>query len=394
MKGSFFDLSRNLKILAIVPAPYCFGLQNLTLALFDARPIGVDPYFILTHWSDGEFARRLRKLSIPYCSTWLGMFSRKLGWRNLRMTFEALTRLPLAWATFIRLYMTIKPDIIYCANYHEIILLFPLLLMFRRKVLCHMHDPPPRILFQKLSFSVWRLAVGRFIFISQSARDRLALLGPIGRSAVIHNGVAIEKLHLPRKRDPEFCKRFGWPQDVIIFGITGQLHNRKGHEDFIEAARLAQQSSPNIRFVIGGRDGEENAFVGQLKDMITALELSDVVVFTGWQPKSRDFYLKIDTLVLPSRHDEGFGLVVAEAGEAGIPTIATDSGGAVEIILDGITGMLVPKCSPTRLSEAMLYLVRHSEQRRYMGKRARERVSKEFNLKIQRARFFEFMLAM
>jgi glycosyltransferase involved in cell wall biosynthesis len=359
--------------------------------MFDPPAHGVESHFILTHWSDGEFARHLRKLNIPYSLTWLGMFSRKLDRRNLKMTFEALTRLPLAWGTFVRLYLTMKPDVVYCANHHEIILLFPLLLMLRRKVLCHMHDPPPQIPFQKASFSVWRLAVGRFIFISESARDRLALLGPIGRSAVIHNGVTIAKLTLPRERDPELCNRFGWPQDVVIFGITGQLHDRKGHEDFIEAARITRRSSPNLRFVIGGRNDEENPFVAQLKERIAALELREVVVFTGWQPTSRDFYLRIDTLVLASRHDEGFGLVVAEAGEAGIPTIATDSGGVVEIILDGVTGVLVPKSSPTHLAKAMLYLAQHREQREIMGKRARERVSREFNLEIQRSRFFEYM---
>ena len=77
--------SRGLRILAVVPTPYCYGLQNLTLALFSSLPLGVDSHFILTHWSDGEFARRLKQLNIPYSSTWLGMFSRKLDRRNLKM---------------------------------------------------------------------------------------------------------------------------------------------------------------------------------------------------------------------------------------------------------------------------------------------------------------------
>jgi glycosyltransferase involved in cell wall biosynthesis len=387
-------LSSDLKILAIVPAPYCYGLQNLTLAMFGPLPSGVKTHFILSRWSDGEFARRLDRLNISYSLTWLGMFSRKLDRRNLKMTFDALVRLPMAWATFVRLYRALRPDVIYFANHHEIILLFPLIFFLRRRVVCHMHDPPPAVAFQRLSFAVWRLAVGRFIFISQSAQKRLALLGPIGHSAVIYNGVAIGELSSPRQRDPGFCRRFGWPENVIIFGMTGQLHERKGHEDFIQAAQIARKSSSNLRFVIGGRSNEEDIFTESLKDIISDLELNDVIAFTGWLPNVRDFYVRIDALVLPSRHDEGFGLVVAEAGEAGIPAIATDSGGAVEIILDGITGILVPKQSPTHLSEAMLYLVRRGDQLRNMGNRARERVEKEFNLSKQRSCFFEYLSAM
>src|SRR5437016_5488733 len=56
--------SRTLKVLAIVPCPVCFGLQNLTLDFFGNLPTWVQSHFLNTRWSDGEFARRLDALGI------------------------------------------------------------------------------------------------------------------------------------------------------------------------------------------------------------------------------------------------------------------------------------------------------------------------------------------
>jgi len=198
-----------LRVLAIVPTPCCFGLQNLTLAFFGHVPSWVRPHFLTTRWTDGEFDRRLDALGIPHTSTWIGMFSRKLDWVNLRMTLHCLVKLPAAWLRFLGLYFSFRPNIVYLANHHEIILFWPLLVWIRRRVVCHMHDPPPAIPFQRLTFSVWRCAVGRFLFISNNVRERTAQLGPLGnKDLVIHNGVHVQPLALPRNRTERFCEMF------------------------------------------------------------------------------------------------------------------------------------------------------------------------------------------
>jgi len=56
-----------------------------------------------------------------------------------------------------------------------------------------------------------------------------------------------------------------------------------------------------------------------------------------------DFYNSIDILILASRHDEGYGLVVAEAMACGKPVIITDSGGAAEIVVNAESGFIVKK---------------------------------------------------
>lgn len=372
------------RILAVVPGAFCFGLQNAELALFGELSRRMPCHFLNTRWTDGEFDRRLDALGIARSSTWLGMFSRKLDWRNLRMTAECLMKLPVAWRDFRRLYRSFRPDIIFVANHHEIILLLPLLLPIRRKVVCHMHDPPPAIAFQKASAAIWRRAVGGFLFVSDSARERMAALVPLTPGdAVVHNGVAVSNV-APGPRAARFSREFGWPDDAVIFGITGQIGAHKGHDDFIDAAALLRDRTPPARFVIGGRGTAVE--MARLSAAIASRSLGDIVRFCGWLPAARDFYEAIDVLVLPSRHDEGFGLVIAEAGERGLPAIATASGGAVEIVEDGVTGLVVAKRTPHDLAAAMLCLAGDEVARREMGRRARLRVAMHFDLATQAKR--------
>ncbi|MCF8478540.1 MAG: glycosyltransferase, partial [Pseudolabrys sp.] len=94
----------------------------------------------------------------------------------------------------------------------------------------------------------------------------------------------------------------------------------------------------------------------------------------------------IDVLVLASRHEEGFGLVLAEAGERGLPVVATRSGGAAEVVRDGETGFLVGKHAPHELAAAMQRLYSDAGLRECLGRRGRDRVAAGFDLAAQTAR--------
>lgn len=379
-----------MRVLVIIPSGFCFGLQNVTLAFFGALRGDVDAHFLNSRWNDGELPRRLSELGIPQSMTWFGMFSRRLDTANLRMSLEQLWRLPVVYRDVIRAYRRLKPDVVFMANHHEIILLWPLLLAFRDKVVCHMHDPPPAVPFQKLSFFFWRRAVGRFVCISHSVQNRLARLGrPLSDGAVIHNGVQVRELTTPHQRGSQFCTRFGWPADAVIVGITGQMSAQKGHEDFLEAARLISEDNNNVRFVIAGKPGE--SFQRQLGELIAAHGLQSLVGFPGWLNESSEFFDGIDIFVMASRHEEGFALVVAEAGERGVPVVCTRSGGAVEVVVDGVTGVIVNRSRPSEIAAAVERLVRDPNGRRAMGEAARDRVRREFDVAIQARQLARFL---
>ena len=113
--------------------------------------------------------------------------------------------------------------------------------------------------------------------------------------------------------------------------------------------------------------------------------------FSGWSENASDFFQGIDLFVLASRHDEGFGLVLAEAGERGLACVATRSGGATEVIVDGQTGILIPKSDADAMATAIQGLLENGELRRDMGGRARARVVEFFNLDRQSEKIESFL---
>ncbi len=380
-------MNKELKILAIIPSGFCFGLQKCTFNFFSRFPNEVKSHFLITEWSDGEFSKTLDHLGIPYTRSWLGMFSRKLDWKNFNMSLQALLKLPKLYFDFFKLNKRYNPDVLFFANHHEIILMYPLLLLTSRKVICHMHDPPPNILFQKISFFFYEKVVDHFITISENVRNRTLLLGSKEeRVTTIHNGIIIPNL-LNTSRKNDFCKLAHWPEDSYVVGVTGQMSEKKGLLDVVESIKLAYSINPRIRLVIGGRP--EIPFKFQLVEKIDQLNLNDIVYFAGWQENVNDFYYNIDVFILASQHEEGFGLVIAEALSNQLPVISTPSGGAIEIIENAVNGFIVEKKNPYEISQKLILLSHNKELGKQLGIQGRMDVTKKFNIDVQTRLFID-----
>src|SRR5438105_15588563 len=112
--------------------------------------------------------------------------------------------------------------------------------------------------------------------------------------------------------------------------MTGQMNAAKGCMDLLSAATLVKDRTPELRFLINSKSN--GSYLEELKTFVKRNNLQDVVAFSPWRDNVDDFYRDIDVFVLPSRHHEGYGLVVAEAMARRLPIVATKSGGVVEIV--------------------------------------------------------------
>ena len=374
-----------VKVLAIIPSGFCFGLQHVSIDLFANSKNWIDPHFLITRWNDGDFEKLVSRHGFTYSFSWLGMFSRKLDWRNLRMSLHALSKVPRLYYDFLKLCKQKKPDILFFANHHELILLLPMLWLVRIKVVCHMHDPSPVIPFQKRTFSWYGRRVNYFIAISEDVKKRLMKLGCLEEKiSVVHNGISIPKKNYTGRTN-RFTEQFGWPQDSFIIGITGQMTATKGHEDLVEAVSIALRKNEKIRLAIGGKKLEP--LYSRLAGLIQEKGLQKKIMFSDWMEEVGDFYEAIDLFVLPSRHDEGYGLVVAEAMIHGKPVVITESGGAIEIVEDGINGYIVPKQNAEAMAEKMIVVSTNPLVYRDFSKKGLQRIIEHFTIEVAATRF-------
>jgi len=198
------------------------------------------------------------------------------------------------------------------------------------------------------------------------ARDLARAGVPAGRISVRHN--MVEPFAPPPPDELGTLRgRLGIPEDARVLLVVGRLSAEKGHADLIEAMALLRASHPaKVCLVVVG-DGPER---GALEQRSAALGLSDSVLFAGQLANVAPYYGIADLFVLPS-HSEGSPNVLLEAMAAGLPIVSTGVGGAVELVSDGDTALVVGCRDPRAMSLAIGRLLADPELARCLGTAAR-----------------------
>ena len=317
-------------------------------------------------WNNGEFHRRLQEAQIDYKAIPVGAISKSLQLKYLWWTFNALLHLPKAYLNFWNTLRQYDPDVLLFAGSRSLSILLPLVDL--QKTLLHVHEVPGKSYhFQRVERasgqrgSCTYMAVSRFIGTCLQRRGI-----PEPSIHVVPNGVTLPDAST-HDRDSE----------IIVITIAGQVGAWKGHEDLMAALALLQEEIPEgWRCDIVGT-GEQN-FIRYLQQVIAQQGLQERVVWRGFQRDMDAVYQATDILVAPSRHEEPFGLVAAEAGTYRIPVIATRRGGLPEIIDHERTGFLVDAEAPEQIAERLKRLIVAPVLRIQMGLAARERVFSKF----------------
>lgn len=166
-------------------------------------------------------------------------------------------------------------------------------------------------------------------------------------------------------------------QPVLKLLTVGRLVERKGH---LKVLRALAALPPNVHYTIVGEGNWRPA----IEHEITRLNLSDRVCFSSANSLSDliELYDSHDLFVLPATsnaHDrEGFGIVYLEAAARGLPTVAVNSPGVNEAIIDGTTGILIDD-NDEALITALKSLIADPDKRRFLGSAGRKRIEHDFS---------------
>jgi D-inositol-3-phosphate glycosyltransferase len=173
----------------------------------------------------------------------------------------------------------------------------------------------------------------------------------------------------------------GLPHDAHILAFVGRIQPHKGPEVLIRAVAEMLSHSPHLRtklitIIMGGASGSGLGEVERLKDLVSWLNISDVVRFENPVPRAQipQWYRAADLVCVPS-YSESFGLVALEAQACGTPVVATAVGGLRTAVADGISGVLVDGHDPRAWSSVLARLIQEPQRRVLLSMGAIEHAS-------------------
>ena len=174
---------------------------------------------------------------------------------------------------------------------------------------------------------------------------------------------------------PEFSPealRFDEPRLLCL----GRLVHEKGFDLVLTAFASIIKRFRSVRLIIASDGPARPALERQARD----LGLAGAVDFIGWVESNKlPALLNSATIVvMPSRVIEGFGFVAMEAAMMGRPVVATRSGGLVEAVIHGKTGLLIEREDSQALAETIGYLLDHPQVAAKMGQAAQARAQAMF----------------
>lgn len=241
------------------------------------------------------------------------------------------SRSPLPILRFNLMLMALNPAAIHVHNERAVNMMIPPL---RRRVLQTLHTTGIRL--HGCQTRTPLASISQWVASELKQRQKLD-------SSVVYNGIYPDSI-ARRKHTPQL-------RELVCVGRLDQ--KIKGQDLLIRALAYSSLAYPHIAdynlTLIGGGPDEES-----LKKLAASLGIASRVKFLGAMSRSEIYSLlpSFDLFVLPSRQ-EGFGLVLAEAMAAGLPVIASNLPGPLEIMKGGRFGLSFQAGSAVSLAEAL-----------------------------------------
>lgn len=247
----------------------------------------------------------------------------------------------------------------------------------RTKLVWHVRDVIETNWLKWMAYSWGRFFPDKIITNSHAVRS---IFSENGKTETIYNG--IDLCHFDPKIDgAKIRSEFKIGKDTKLIGTIGHFAPLKGYEELIGAMGEVVRGGFDVKLAMVGDAiyPHSKSYKQRLLSLVDLNGLKERVIFAGFREDIPELLASFDIFVLPSR-SEGFGRANLEAMAMGKSVISTNVGGVPEVVLNGVTGILVPPRSSKALSHAIMRLLRDSYLRASMGKEGRRRVKQYFTL--------------
>jgi len=180
----------------------------------------------------------------------------------------------------------------------------------------------------------------------------------------------------PAAPDRDLRLEFGLPKDHLLVGLISYLRSYKGHEYFIEAARIVASQRDDVTFVIVGEGPEERS----IRSKIGQLRLETRIRMLGFRQDLLNVFRSFDLFAIPSVEGDTIPQVLMQALAVGIPVVSTTVGSIPDVVIHGETGFVVPPRDAAALAERVVALLDDAPLRARMGTQGRSLVERCYSL--------------
>jgi len=232
----------------------------------------------------------------------------------------------------------------------------------------------------------------KIISVCQAGLDHL-LVNPHDREKgiVLYNGLDGQQWMTATGRE-RIRQELGCGPEDVLFGMVARLSSFKAPDLFVKAVTQLIGQNPRIHcFIAGGPVPGQTAMLEEVQALIAASPAPERIHLLGFRKDVPDLMAALDVLVQPSRDPEACSMTILQAMFASKSVIATDVGGNKELVMDGKTGMLVPREDVAALTSAIADLAGNAPKRQSMGMAGQQRALERFTLQHQTSRFNQIL---
>jgi glycosyltransferase involved in cell wall biosynthesis len=276
----------------------------------------------------------------------------------------------------------IKPDVIHTHLSHDLWVIVPALRLSRSKAKLfltkHMasgvskNDFFHRYLYKR---------VNKIFAVSNYIKASVLSTCPVAEDSVIvlPDGIDLQKFNPRNYNKPQIKKQIKLPDNKVIVGILGRMTPGKGHEEFLNAAKIINEAYPGKVFylVVGSASFGEDEYEKKIRTLANELNLKNIL-FSGFRADTTEMLSAMDILAFPS-HNESFGITLLEAMAMKLPVAASGNAGVLDIVVNNETGLLVEPKNHAELAQAIVKLINDPVLRETLGKAGRKRAEDKFD---------------
>jgi glycosyltransferase involved in cell wall biosynthesis len=213
--------------------------------------------------------------------------------------------------------------------------------------------------------------------VSRAAVDRYLRVGAVPKDKIIFipNGIDTFLFQFNQDARLQLRKDLGLNENFVWLAV-GRFEEAKDYPNLLQAFKSVTDERNDAALLIAG----QGTLFEDIKSMAHSLGLTEKVRFLGVRRDVPELMSTADAYVMSSTW-EGLPMVLLEAAACELPVVSTDAGGNSEIVLDGVSGYIVPPRDPQALAAAMLKMMSFpEEERRAMGQAGRAHIEANYSL--------------